>query len=50
MMMDDGVWIMMMIVMIAVFALSFGGIFPWWMLLTFAMTGGIFVFARRAYV
>jgi len=39
-----------MIIMIAVFALSFGGVFPWWMLITFAMTGGIFVFARRAYV
>ena len=39
-----------MLIAIVGFTLSFGGIFEWWMLLTFGMTAGVFIFARRAYV
>ena len=37
-------------ILLASFTLSFGGILPWWMVLTFGLTGGIFVFARRSSV
>ena len=38
------------LIVMAAFTLSFGGVIPWWMILVFALTGGIFIFSRRAYV
>ena len=35
---------------LAALSTMMGGVFPWWMVLTFALTGGVFVFSRRAYV
>ena len=39
-----------MLMSIVAFTLGMNGIFEWWMLLTFGLTGGIFIFTRRAYV
>ena len=39
-----------MLMAIVAFTLGMNGIFEWWMLLTFGLTGGIFIFTRRAYV
>ena len=39
-----------MLISIISFTLAMNGIFEWWMLLTFGLTAGVFIFARRAYV
>ena len=35
---------------LAALSTMMGGVFPWWMVITFGLTGGVFVFSRRAYV
>jgi len=35
---------------LAALSTMMGGVFPWWMVLTFGLTAGVFVFSRRAYV